>query len=104
MYVSHIHVWLCNNNLYTYVYQIYSICKHILWKTAQALALSVGWLNVWVLWLIDLCRLFNAKSILMKIVLFQAIPFMISTQFKCKNSLIGKKHFYFKLFNLVKQF
>ena len=32
------------------------------------------------------------------------IQFRISTQFKCKYSLILKKHFYDKLFNLVKQF
>ena len=34
----------------------------------------------------------------------QAIQFSISTQFKCKYSLIVKKHFYFKLLSLVKQF
>ena len=60
------------------------------------------------LWHINLCRLFNAKSIFMKIVLFQTIqfivstvsmsktvsfqiiPFSISTQFKCKYGLIVK--------------
>ena len=57
-----------------------------------------GWLVVWVLWHINLCRLFNAKSIFMKIVLFQTIQFSMSTQFNCQ------KHFYFKLFSLVKQF
>ena len=40
----------------------------------------------------------------MKIVLFQTIQFSISTQLKCKYSLIVKKRFYFKLFCLVKQF
>ena len=44
------------------------------------------------------CRLFNAKSIFMKILLFQTIQFSISTQFECEN------HFYFKLFSLVKLF
>ena len=39
----------------------------------------VGWLVGWVLWHINLCRLFNAKSIIMKIVLFQTIQFRIST-------------------------
>ena len=53
-------------------------------------------LVVWVLWYINLCRLFNAKSIFMKIVLFQKIQFSISTQLKCKYSLIVKKTFYFK--------
>ena len=44
----------------------------------------------WFLWHINLCRLFNAKSIFMKIVLFQTIQFSISKQFKCKYSLIVK--------------
>ena len=57
----------------------------------------VGWLVVF-LWYISLCCLFNAKSIFMKIFLFQTIQLSISTQFKCE------KHFYFKLFSLVKQF
>ena len=50
----------------------------------------VGRLVVWVLWHINLCRLFNAKSIFMKVVLFQTIQFRISTQFKCKYGLIVK--------------
>ena len=51
------------------------------------------------LWYIKLCRLFNAKSIfIQKTVLFQTIQFSISRQFDCQ------KHFYFKLFSLVKQF
>ena len=44
----------------------------------------------WVLWHINLCWLFNAKSIFMKIVLFQTIQFSTSAQFKCKYSLIVK--------------
>ena len=47
-------------------------------------------LFVWVLWHINLCRLFNAKAIFMKIVLLQTIQFSISTQFNCE------KHFYLK--------
>ena len=54
---------------------------------------EVDWLVVWVLWHINLCRLFNAKSIFMKIVLFQTIQFTMSTQFV-------KEHFYFKQFSL----
>ena len=51
------------------------------------LLLLVGW----VLWHINLCRLFNAKSIFKQIsVLFQTIQFRINTQFKCKYSLIVK--------------
>ena len=42
----------------------------------------------WVLWDNNLCRLYNVKSIFMKIVLFQTIQFRISTQFKCKYCLI----------------
>ena len=48
------------------------------------------------LWHINLCRLFNAKSIFMKLVLFETIQFRISTQFKCKYSLIVKKTFLFQ--------
>ena len=59
----------------------------------------VGWLVVWVLWLINLCMLFNVKSIFIQIIssIFK-IQFSMSTQFKCQ------KHFYFKLFSLFKQF
>ena len=39
---------------------------------------------------INLCRLFNTKSIFMQIILFQTIQFRISTQFKCMYSLIVK--------------
>ena len=39
-----------------------------------------------------------------KTVPFQTIQFSIITQFKFKYNLIVKKHFYFKLFRLVKQF
>ena len=49
----------------------------------------VFWLIVWVLWRYNLCRLFNGKSIFMKIVLFQTIQFGMSTQLNCQ------KHFYF---------
>ena len=57
-----------------------------------------GWLVGWVLWHINLCRLFNAKSIFMQIVLFQTIQLSMNTQFNCQ------KHFYFKQFSLFKQF
>ena len=53
--------------------------------------LYIYWMLVgWVLWHINVCRLFNAKSIFMKIVVFQTIYFSISTQFKCKYNLIVK--------------
>ena len=54
------------------------------------ISIFVGWFVVWVLWHINLRRLFNAKSMFMKIVLFPTIQFRISTQFKCKYSLIGE--------------
>ena len=47
----------------------------------------VGWLvGVWVLWHINLFRLFNTKSISMQIVLFQTIQFRMSTQFNCQKT------------------
>ena len=58
----------------------------------------VGWLDGLVLWHINLCRLFNAKSIFVQLVLFKKIQFSMTTQFTCQ------KHFYFKLFSLFKQF
>ena len=52
----------------------------------------------WVLWYINPCRLFNAKSIFYtKSVLFLTIQFSMSTQFNCQ------EHFYFKLFSLFRQ-
>ena len=39
-----------------------------------------------------------------KTVQFKTIQFSNSMQFKCKYSLIVKKHFYFELFSLVKRF
>ena len=59
-------------------------------RKCETLQRLVGWLVGWILWPINLCRLFNAKSIFMKIVLFQTIQFSISTQFKSKYSLIVK--------------
>ena len=47
-------------------------------------ALMVGWLACWVFWHINLCWLFNAKSISMKIDLFQ------TNQFECKYNLVMK--------------
>ena len=47
---------------------------------------------------------FNAKSIFIKIVLFQTIQFSISTQFKCKYSLIVKNVSISSYYVLVKQF
>ena len=39
----------------------------------------------WVLWHINLCRLFNTKSIFIQIALFQTIQFSMSTQINCQN-------------------
>ena len=53
-------------------------------------------LFVSVLWHINLCRLFNAKSIFIQItVLIQTIQFSISTLFNCQ------KHFYFKPYSSI---
>ena len=60
---------------------------------------DVKFLFVCILWHINLCWLSNAKSIIYNpTVLLPTIQFSISTQFNCQ------KHFYFKLFSLVKQF
>ena len=59
---------------------------------------KVGSLLAWDLWHINLSRLSNAKSIFIKIISFISNQFSMSTQFNCQ------KHFYFKLFILVKQF
>ena len=48
---------------------------------------------------------FSVSTVSMsKTVQFKTIQFIIITQFKWKYSLIVKKHFYFELFSLVKQF
>ena len=49
----------------------------------------------WFLWHINLCRLFDTKSIFMQIALFKKIKFSMSTQFNCQ------KHFYFKLIQFI---
>ena len=55
------------------------------------------WLVGWVLWHINLCRLFNAKSIFMQIVLFQKIQF--SKSLIVKNISISTYSFYSNCFN-----
>ena len=66
-----------------------------------------GWLVVWVYGISTFVGYLMPNEFLyifMKIVLFQTIQFSINTQFKCKYSLIVKKHFCFRLFSLVKLF
>ena len=58
----------------------------------------VGWLVGWILLQINLCKLFNAKSLFMQIVVFEAIQFSMNTQFNCPN------HVYFELISFNKQF
>ena len=48
----------------------------------------VGWLSGWFLRHINLCRLFNAKSIFIQIVLFQTIQFSMSTEFNCQKTFL----------------
>ena len=76
------------------------VLYHIICIYCEDLALLIGLVGCWVGFLrhINICRLFNAKSICMQIVLFETIQFSIRAQF------IYQKHFYFKLFTLVKQF
>ena len=72
------------------------IIKHLINESS----FGISWLVDWVSWHINLCRLFNAKSIFMQIVssIFFKIQFNMSTQFNCQ------KHLYFKLFSLFEQF
>ena len=56
----------------------------------HSLLMQRGWVNKcwslmvgWVLWHINLCRLFNAKSIFI-----QTIQFSMSTQFNCKKTFL----------------
>ena len=67
------------------IYGCIKVCMYLCTYEISMCEYVVGW----VLWHTNLCRLFNAKFIFMKIVLFQTIQFSI-TQFKCKYSLIVK--------------
>ena len=84
-------------------------------KGMDLLGWLVGWLVCWILWHINLCRFFNAKSTFMQII--SSIPNTLFYQFHFKQfSLVSvrslnastqfncQKHFYFKLFSLVIQF
>ena len=53
----------------------------------------------WVLWHIGLCRLFNDKSIIIQ--MYSSIS---NNSVKYEYSVYCQKHFYLKIFNLVKQF
>ena len=94
--------WLYIDDGCKYIYMYKRIYSHSFARTySLGKYASIGlkaktytWLVVWVLWHINFCRLFNAKSMFMQKVLFQTIQFSMSTQFNCQ------KHFYFKLFGL----
>ena len=75
-----------------------SSCLHSLAKLAGVDYISAeGWLVGWVLWHINFVGYLMPNPFLCKLsVLFQTIQFRKSTQFNCQ------KHFYFKLFSLVK--
>ena len=80
--------FLITTYIYIYIYIYICVCTCV--------CVLVGCLG---LWPINLCRLFNAKSIFIQIVSsISNIQFSMSTQFKCQ------KHFHFKLFSLFKQF
>ena len=74
----------CNSKYAVYIIECGN-CKEIYIGSTQALntRTSLPWmvycLLVWFLWHINLCRLFNAQSIFMKIILFQTIQFSIIT-------------------------
>ena len=72
--------------------------KHISRKKERKRNWLIGWL-VGFSWHINLCRLFNARSICMQIVSSISKKFSLAwVQFNCQ------KHLYLKLFNLFKQF
>ena len=74
-----------------YIIPVYFFCLSL--RSCLPIAIYIGWLVYWVLWHINLCRLFNAKSILCKqSVRLKTVHVSISTQFN------GQKRFYFKLF------
>ena len=69
-----------HTHTHTHIYMCVCVCVCVC-------VCLVGYLG---LWHINLCRLLKAKSVFMKIVLFQTIQLSISTQFKTKYSLIVK--------------
>ena len=63
----------------------------------MCVCVCVCWLVVWVLWHMNLCRLFNAKYTFIQII-GSILNKSVDHEFNCQ------KHFYFKIFSLVKQF
>ena len=126
------------NNYYSYNY--YSKAPRPRWRSLEYIECVLcrevrsqlpkkRWLVVWVLWHINLCWLFNPKSIFKEItssisnnsvqheytaylsttLQFQAIQFSQTVlfqtiQFSMNTQLICHQNYYFKRFNLVKQF
>ena len=92
---------------YTYIYMYIYICIYIYIYTGcvcdiskyEWKALNSCWLVGWVLWHINLCRLFNAKSIFIQI-----ISSVSNNSVLHEYTVLSLKHFYFKVFNLFKQF
>ena len=72
---------LIQTHTHTYIYIYIYIYVEIERKKRESSNIWLVGLVVWVLWHINLCRLFNAKSIFIQIVLFQTIQFSMSTQF-----------------------
>ena len=64
----------------------------IIYLKYNSILAKIYWTRLvrWILWHINLCWFLNAKTIFMKIILFQTIPFSISMLLKCKYSLIVK--------------
>ena len=71
-----------------------------LWPKTEEIPYSAGQKYLWLVGFYGISTFvgyLTPNPFLSKILLFQTIQFSISTQFKCE------KHFYFKLFSLVKQ-
>ena len=86
----------CFALLETHYQIVYCHIQDIRWEVLPLC--SDACLFICLLWRINLCGIFNAKSIFIQTVLFQTIQLSISTQ------LNYQKYFYFKPFSLVKQF
>ena len=85
---------------FVYIYIYIDIYKHTYIYIHVCVILYIFYPRCWwlvglVVWHINLCRLFNAKSIFMRIVLFQTIQFSMSIHFN------GKKTFLFQAIQFI---
>ena len=71
MYIC-MHVWLyiyINLFLHLFIYLCLYDCRHVHMYICIFVRMSICWLIVWVLWHINLCSLFNTKSIFIQIII-----------------------------------